>query len=197
MAWQRTGVVPQHPVLLQLVRCQLSVATALVSTAPTISCPVCHRHTLSTPTMPCPCSVSIATTFKEDLFKAGVIFCSISEAVKEYPDLVKKHMGSVVSANCMGGGSDTRRGKVVSSVGPAWVYLERSPCRPTVMPHRDAFWEGSRETRVVCPVIIIHVTNKLGGLGRASKRCQDWGHSRARGPLSAPQQGLVALWPHA
>eukprot|EP00197_Chlamydomonas_leiostraca_P003843 CAMPEP_0202865926 /NCGR_PEP_ID=MMETSP1391-20130828/6699_1 /ASSEMBLY_ACC=CAM_ASM_000867 /TAXON_ID=1034604 /ORGANISM="Chlamydomonas leiostraca, Strain SAG 11-49" /LENGTH=533 /DNA_ID=CAMNT_0049545817 /DNA_START=98 /DNA_END=1699 /DNA_ORIENTATION=+ len=41
-------------------------------------------------------SVSIATTFREDLAKHGVIFCSISEAVKEYPDLVRKHMGSVV-----------------------------------------------------------------------------------------------------
>eukprot|EP00951_Prasinocladus_malaysianus_P015154 scaffold116046_cov41-Prasinocladus_malaysianus.AAC.1 len=40
-------------------------------------------------------SVSIATTFREELAKAGVIFCSISEAVKEYPELVKKHMGSV------------------------------------------------------------------------------------------------------
>lgn len=43
-------------------------------------------------------SVSIATTFREELAKAGVIFCSISEAVKEYPEIVKKHMGSVVSA---------------------------------------------------------------------------------------------------
>ena len=41
-------------------------------------------------------SVSIATTFREDLAKAGVIFCSISEAIKEYPDLIKKHLGSVV-----------------------------------------------------------------------------------------------------
>ena len=41
-------------------------------------------------------SVSIATTFKEDLAKAGVIFCSFSEAVKEYPDLVKKYLGTVV-----------------------------------------------------------------------------------------------------
>lgn len=41
-------------------------------------------------------SVSIATTFREELAKAGVIFCSISEAVKEYPDLVRKHLGSVV-----------------------------------------------------------------------------------------------------
>ena len=41
-------------------------------------------------------SVSIATTFKDDLAKAGVIFCSFSEAVKEYPDLVRKYLGSVV-----------------------------------------------------------------------------------------------------
>lgn len=41
-------------------------------------------------------SVSVATTFKKDLLKHGVIFCSISEAMKEYPDLVKKYIGSVV-----------------------------------------------------------------------------------------------------
>mmetsp|Transcript_3692 Transcript_3692/g.8821 ORF Transcript_3692/g.8821 Transcript_3692/m.8821 type:complete len:472 (+) Transcript_3692:1468-2883(+) len=41
-------------------------------------------------------SVSIATTFRADLLKAGVIFCSISEAIKEYPELIKKHLGSVV-----------------------------------------------------------------------------------------------------
>ncbi|MEX0778377.1 MAG: Fe-S cluster assembly protein SufB [Balneolales bacterium] len=41
-------------------------------------------------------SVSVATTFKDKLLEAGVIFCSISEAVKKYPELVKKHMGSVV-----------------------------------------------------------------------------------------------------
>ncbi|CAI5982922.1 unnamed protein product [Closterium sp. NIES-64] len=41
-------------------------------------------------------SVSIATTFREELAKAGVIFCSISEAVREYPDLVRKYLGKVV-----------------------------------------------------------------------------------------------------
>ena len=41
-------------------------------------------------------SVSIATTFKEKLAKDGVIFCSISEAVREHPELVKKYLGSVV-----------------------------------------------------------------------------------------------------
>ncbi len=41
-------------------------------------------------------SVSVATTFKEKLKKAGVIFCSFSEAVEEYPELVKKYLGSVV-----------------------------------------------------------------------------------------------------
>jgi Fe-S cluster assembly protein SufB len=41
-------------------------------------------------------SVSVATTFKEALSKEGVIFCPISEAVKEHPDLVKQYLGSVV-----------------------------------------------------------------------------------------------------
>ncbi|MEL0325288.1 MAG: Fe-S cluster assembly protein SufB, partial [Rhodospirillales bacterium] len=41
-------------------------------------------------------SVSVATTFKAKLAEAGVIFCSISEAVREYPDLVQKYLGSVV-----------------------------------------------------------------------------------------------------
>ncbi|MGA9865186.1 MAG: Fe-S cluster assembly protein SufB [Acetobacteraceae bacterium] len=41
-------------------------------------------------------SVSVATTFRETLGKAGVLFCPISEAVREYPDLVRKYLGSVV-----------------------------------------------------------------------------------------------------
>ncbi len=41
-------------------------------------------------------SVSVVTTFKEELAKAGVIFCSISEAVRNHPELVKKYLGSVV-----------------------------------------------------------------------------------------------------
>ncbi|MDR5654501.1 Fe-S cluster assembly protein SufB [Ruixingdingia sedimenti] len=41
-------------------------------------------------------SVSVGTTFKEELKKAGVIFCPISEAIRDYPDLVKKYLGTVV-----------------------------------------------------------------------------------------------------
>ena len=41
-------------------------------------------------------SVSVATTFKEKLTEKGVIFCSISEAIQEHPDLVKKYLGSVI-----------------------------------------------------------------------------------------------------
>ncbi len=41
-------------------------------------------------------SVSVATTFKKTLAEKGIIFCSISEAVKDYPELVKKYIGSVV-----------------------------------------------------------------------------------------------------
>ena len=42
-------------------------------------------------------SVSVKTTYREKLAKLGIIFCSISEAVKDYPDLVRKYLGSVVS----------------------------------------------------------------------------------------------------
>ncbi|WP_315832498.1 Fe-S cluster assembly protein SufB [Bradyrhizobium prioriisuperbiae] len=41
-------------------------------------------------------SVSVATTFKDELMKAGVIFMPISEAIREYPDLVRKYLGTVV-----------------------------------------------------------------------------------------------------
>jgi Fe-S cluster assembly protein SufB len=41
-------------------------------------------------------SVSVATTYKEKLLKAGVIFCSFTEAVADYPELIKKYLGSVV-----------------------------------------------------------------------------------------------------
>jgi Fe-S cluster assembly protein SufB len=41
-------------------------------------------------------SVSLGTTWKEDLEKVGVIFCSIGEALEKHPDLVKKYMGTVV-----------------------------------------------------------------------------------------------------
>ncbi len=44
-------------------------------------------------------SVSIATTFKEKLAEDGVIFCSIAEAVQNYPDLIEKYLGSVVPKN--------------------------------------------------------------------------------------------------
>ncbi len=42
-------------------------------------------------------SVSVATTFKESLKEAGVLFCSIQEAIREYPEIVKKYLGTVVS----------------------------------------------------------------------------------------------------
>ncbi len=41
-------------------------------------------------------SVSVVTTFKEELAKVGVIFCPLSEAIKDYPELVKKYLGTVV-----------------------------------------------------------------------------------------------------
>ncbi len=44
-------------------------------------------------------SVSVGTTFQAELRKAGVIFCSISEAIREHPELVRKYLGSVVPVN--------------------------------------------------------------------------------------------------
>lgn len=74
-------------------------------------------------------SVSIATTFKEELGKAGVIFCSISEAVKEYPELVKKYMGSVVRQDVLARvGRVVERGAVVALCAElAWCALSLVP----------------------------------------------------------------------
>ena len=44
-------------------------------------------------------SVSVATSFKEQLSEIGIIFCSISEAIQKHPDLVRKHIGSVVPSS--------------------------------------------------------------------------------------------------
>ncbi len=44
-------------------------------------------------------SVSVATTFKEELAKAGVIFCSVSEAAQKHPELLRKYLGTVVPRN--------------------------------------------------------------------------------------------------
>ena len=41
-------------------------------------------------------SVSVATSFKDKLMELGIIFCSFSEAVKDHPDLVREHMGTVI-----------------------------------------------------------------------------------------------------
>ena len=41
-------------------------------------------------------SVSVATTFKDELTKQGIIFCSMSEAIQKHPDLVKKYLGTVI-----------------------------------------------------------------------------------------------------
>ena len=44
-------------------------------------------------------SISIITTYKEKLAKYGIIFCSISEAIQDYPNLIKKFLGTVISSN--------------------------------------------------------------------------------------------------
>src|SRR5437764_14142788 len=44
-------------------------------------------------------SISVATTFKGELSKLGIVFCSMGEAVREHPDLVRKYLGTVVPQN--------------------------------------------------------------------------------------------------
>ena len=65
-------------------------------------------------------SVSVKTTFKETLMEKGIIFCSISEAVREHPDLVQKYLGSVV------GYRDNFFAALNSAVFSFCIYPERS-----------------------------------------------------------------------
>lgn len=66
-------------------------------------------------------SVSVATTFKEKLLEAGVIFCPISEAISTHPELVQKYLGSVVARN------DNKFAALNSAVfsGGSFVYIPR------------------------------------------------------------------------
>lgn len=59
-------------------------------------------------------SVSVATTFKEPLAKAGVIFCSISEAIRDYPELVQKYLGSVVPMATTSSPGSTQRSSLTA-----------------------------------------------------------------------------------
>lgn len=76
-------------------------------------------------------SVSIATTFREELAKAGVVFCSISEAVREFPDLVRQHLGSVVSEREKGEEREREGalGSILSKKCCMIVPVQRGPCR--------------------------------------------------------------------
>ena len=70
-------------------------------------------------------SVSVATTFKAKLKEAGVIFCSISEAIQEYPELVKKYMGSVVPP---GDNKHACLNSAVFTDGSSFVYVPPKAC---------------------------------------------------------------------
>ncbi|WP_101456327.1 Fe-S cluster assembly protein SufB [Brucella melitensis] len=71
-------------------------------------------------------SVSVVTTFKEELSKAGVIFCSISEAIREHPELVQKYLASVVPV------SDNYYATLNSAVftDGSFVYVPKGVRRP-------------------------------------------------------------------
>ncbi len=85
-------------------------------------------------------SVSVATTHREKLAQLGIIFCPISEAVREYPDLVRKYLGSVVSyrdnffAAAQLGGVFRR----LVCVHPQGCALPPWSCRPTSASTRPA-----------------------------------------------------------
>ena len=71
-------------------------------------------------------SVSVVTTFREKLEEAGVLFCSISEAVQKYPELVKKYIGSVVPQK------DNYYAALNSAVfsDGSFVYIPKGVCCP-------------------------------------------------------------------
>lgn len=71
-------------------------------------------------------SVSVATTFKEKLAEAGVIFCSFSEAVQKHPELIEKYLGSVVP---YGDNFFATLNSAVFSDG-SFVYIPKGVCCP-------------------------------------------------------------------
>ena len=77
-------------------------------------------------------SVSVATTFREELKKAGVIFLSISEAIREYPELVQKYLGSASSrsATIISPASTARSSPTAPSSTCPRACAARWSCRP-------------------------------------------------------------------
>lgn len=71
-------------------------------------------------------SVSVSTTFKEKLFKKGIIFCSFSEAIHKYSDMVKKYLGSVVPIN---DNFFAALNAAVASDG-TFIYIPKNICCP-------------------------------------------------------------------
>src|SRR5437764_696600 len=66
-------------------------------------------------------SISVATTFKEELSKLGIIFCSMGEAVREHPDLVRKYLGTKRGA-CRGARSKISWTQVETGSAITWKY---------------------------------------------------------------------------
>lgn len=86
-------------------------------------------------------SASILTSFREELSKFGVIFCSISEAIKEYPDLVRQHLGSVVSARYLAQRSESALKLVCSTFSMCSTFsISTAPeCRICSSHYKSAF----------------------------------------------------------
>ena len=76
-------------------------------------------------------SVSVGTTFQAELERAGVIFCSISEAIEKHPELVKKYLGSVVPITDNSSRRSTRRSsRTARSSTSRRACAARWSCRP-------------------------------------------------------------------
>jgi len=87
------------PVKKPLLNSMDEVDPALLETFEKLGIPLAERQRLAGVAVDAVFdSVSVATTFRETLAKEGIIFCSISEAIRNHPDLIKKYLGSVVPA---------------------------------------------------------------------------------------------------
>lgn len=136
-------------------------------------------------------SVSIATTFRKELAAAGVVFCSFSEAVREYPDLVRRYMGSVVPVadKCV----RTERESATGGVGSGWAvrafgagptdlcappFAATSPrsTRPCSLTARSCTCPRAYAARWSCPrtsASTARAHSRRRGGGRARRACGD------------------------
>ena len=128
-------------------------------------------------------SVSVATTFKEELAKAGVIFCPISEAVQTHPELVRKYLGSVVPV------TDNFYATLNSAVfsDGSFVYMPEGRALPDgalhLFPHQRAEYGAVRA----------HADHRRRGLLRQLSRRLHGAQARREPACTPPSSNSIAL----